>query len=142
MRGGAPSGCTHAARGGGWRCDVPRAVLAALDGEIARLHPQARALVQGAAVADDPFDLASVGAAAALGETAALAAHGRAAALLARRGARTEVDGIDQAGNGQVILNDLTVQAGLSNVRVTALEDQDGCARAWQVKATAICASA
>ena len=57
-------------------------------------------------------------------------------------GARTEVDGIDQAGNGQVILNDLTVQAGLSNVRVTALEDQDGFARAWQVKATSICAPA
>jgi hypothetical protein len=57
-------------------------------------------------------------------------------------GARTEVDGIDQAGNGEVVLNDLTVQAGLSNVRVTALEDQDGFARAWQVKATAICASA
>ena len=57
-------------------------------------------------------------------------------------GARTEVDGIDQAGNGQVVLNDLTLQAGLSNVRVTALEDQDGFARAWQVKATAICAPA
>jgi hypothetical protein len=57
-------------------------------------------------------------------------------------GASTEVDGIDQAGNGQVVLNDLTVQAGLSNVRVTALEDQDGFARAWQVDATAICAAA
>jgi hypothetical protein len=57
-------------------------------------------------------------------------------------GAQTEVDGIDQAGNGQVVLNDLTVQAGLSNVRVTALEDQDGFARAWQVEATAVCAAA
>lgn len=56
-------------------------------------------------------------------------------------GARTEVDGIDQAGNGQVVLNDLTVQAGLTNVRVTALEDQDGFARAWQLKTTAICAA-
>lgn len=56
--------------------------------------------------------------------------------------ARTEVDGIDQAGNGQVVLNGLTAQAGLSNVRVTALEDQDGFARAWQVKATAVCAAA
>ena len=57
-------------------------------------------------------------------------------------GARTEVDGIELAGNGQVVLNDLTVQAGLSNVRATALEDQDGFARAWQLKTTAICASA
>ena len=54
--------------------DVPRAVLAALDGEIAKLDPPARALVQGAAVAGDPFDLASAGAAAALSEAAALAA--------------------------------------------------------------------
>ena len=57
-------------------------------------------------------------------------------------GARTEVDGIDLAGNGQVVLNDLTVQAGLNNVRATALEDQDGFARAWQLQTTAICASA
>jgi len=57
-------------------------------------------------------------------------------------GAQTEVDGIDLAGNGQVVLNDLTVQAGLGNVRATALEDQDGFARAWQLKTTAICASA
>jgi hypothetical protein len=57
-------------------------------------------------------------------------------------GARTEVDGIDQAGSGQVVLDDLTVQAGLRNVRATALEDQDGFARAWQLKTTAICAAA
>ena len=57
-------------------------------------------------------------------------------------GAQTEVDGIELAGNGQVVLNDLTVHAGLGNVRATALEDQDGFARAWQLKTTAICASA
>jgi len=57
-------------------------------------------------------------------------------------GARAEVDGIDLAGNGEVVLNDLTLRPALDGVRVTALEGQDGFARAWQLKATAICAAA
>ena len=51
---------------------VPRSVLAALVGEIGRLDAPARALVQGAAVAGDPFELAHAAAAAALGDDHAL----------------------------------------------------------------------
>ena len=54
--------------------DVPRSVLAALAGEIGRLGSPARALVQGAAVAGDPFELAPAAAAGALGEGQALEA--------------------------------------------------------------------
>ena len=65
---GAPRGAGGVAAAGG----VPRSVLAALAGEIGRLQPPARALVQGAAVAGDPFELGHAAAAAALGDDAAL----------------------------------------------------------------------
>jgi DNA-binding CsgD family transcriptional regulator len=53
---------------------VPRAVMAALAGEIAALEPQARVTVQGAAVAGDPFDPAVAAAAGGVSEPEALAA--------------------------------------------------------------------
>jgi len=67
---GAPGAGAAATPTGG----VPRAVLAALAGEIARLTPAARALAQGAAVAGDPFELTLAARAAALPEAAALTA--------------------------------------------------------------------
>ena len=45
---------------------VPRAVVAAIEGEISRLTAHARVLLQGAAVAGDPFELGLASAAAAL----------------------------------------------------------------------------
>ncbi len=65
---GAAGGAGAQATGAG---DVPRAVRAALASEIARLDPVARALVQGAAVAGDPFDLANGAAAAELSDAQA-----------------------------------------------------------------------
>ena len=53
---------------------VPRAVVAALAGEISALDARARALVQGAAVAGDPFELSIAAAAAGLCEEEALEA--------------------------------------------------------------------
>ena len=65
---GAPGAGAAATPTGG----VPRAVLAALAGEIARLAPAARALAQGAAVAGDPFELTLAARAAALPDAVAL----------------------------------------------------------------------
>ena len=53
---------------------VPRAVMGALAGEIAALEPLARQLVQGAAVAGDPFEPSLAAAAADLPESDALVA--------------------------------------------------------------------
>jgi DNA-binding CsgD family transcriptional regulator len=53
---------------------VPRAVMAALTGEIAALPPRTRQLAQGAAVAGDPFEPLLAAAAAGLPESVGLAA--------------------------------------------------------------------
>jgi DNA-binding CsgD family transcriptional regulator len=53
---------------------VPRAVMAALAGEISALEPGARTLAQGAAVAGDPFDPSLAAAAAGIDEDGALSA--------------------------------------------------------------------
>ena len=64
---------------------VPRAVMAALAGEIAALDGRVRTFAWGAAVAGDPFDPATAAAAAALGEAEALEAlDGALAADLVR----------------------------------------------------------
>jgi DNA-binding CsgD family transcriptional regulator len=53
---------------------VPRAVVAALVGEVSALRPDARVLVQGAAVAGDPFDPSLAAAAAGMDDDEALEA--------------------------------------------------------------------
>jgi hypothetical protein len=45
------------------------------------------------------------------------------------------------AGNGQVAIDDMTPNAGLTAVTVQALEDQNGQAGPWNVTAYAICAN-
>jgi len=63
--------------GGAHEGGVPRAVVAAIERELAALPADSRALLQGAAVAGDPFELDLALAAAALDEQAALPALDR-----------------------------------------------------------------
>ena len=69
-RGGAGVSAAHELSVGG--VDVPRAVMAALAEELALLSPAARRVLEGAAVAGDPFEPDMAGTAAGVAESAAI----------------------------------------------------------------------
>jgi DNA-binding CsgD family transcriptional regulator len=77
--GGVVASAEHELSVGG--VDVPRAVMAALAEELGLLSPGARRVLEGAAVAGDPFDPDLAGAAAGVAESAAIDAFDELLAL-------------------------------------------------------------